>query len=269
VTAGSSSASPEELPTRLGTWALADTAPPPGNPFPAGTAVSHLDVYNWMGPDGRRGGSAHVHLTCTEGYVVIGGHGQVQTLGPQGYAEEELVKGKVVWFSPGIIHRLVNDTDLEIVVVMQNGGLPEAGDCVLSFPPETLADADLYQTAASLADPDAVYATGEEGARHRKNLAVQGFLALRERFAAEGQAALEPFYDAAAELVSSRLPGWRELWQSGPLAAAVRTGEQLEALERGDHRYLYGAELRAADRPAERSYGMCGRLETYPDLRGK
>jgi mannose-6-phosphate isomerase-like protein (cupin superfamily) len=231
--------------------------------FPAGTAVSHLDVYDWESPDGLRGGSAHVHLTCTEGYVVAGGRGRVQTLSAHGYAEEELSRGKVVWFSPGVIHRLVNDGDLEIVVIMQNGGLPEAGDCVLTFPPGTLADDDRYARAASLADPSAVYADSEQGALRRKNLAVQGFLGLRERFAAEGSAALEPFYGAAARLVSSRIPGWRELWRDGALAAALRTGDQLDALGRGDHRHLYAGELRAADRPAERSYGMCGRLETY------
>jgi mannose-6-phosphate isomerase-like protein (cupin superfamily) len=242
---------------------------PSASPFPGGTAVSHLDVYNWPSPDGLRGGSAHVHLTCTEGYVVVGGHGRVQTLGPQGYAEEALARGRVIWFSPGVIHRLVNDGDLEIVVVMQNGGLPEAGDCVLTFPPQVLADQGQYQAAASLASPDAVYADSEQGALRRKNLAVQGFLALREQFAAEGQAALEPFYEAASRLVRSRVPGWRELWESGALAAALRTGEQLADLERGDHRYLYAGELRAADPPAERSYGMCGRLETYPGLTGR
>lgn len=238
----------------------------PGTDFPGATAVSHLDVYDWPGPDGLRGGSAHVHLTCTEGYVVTGGRGRVQTLGARGYAEEELTKGRVVWFSPGVIHRLVNDDELEIVVVMQNGGLPEAGDCVLTFPPATLADEELYRSAASLADPDAVYADSEQGAQRRKNLAVQGFLSLRERFAAEGPGALDPFYSAAARLVSPRLPGWRKLWESGALAAALRTGEQIDALSRGDHSYLQAGELRSADKPADRSYGMCGRLETYPVL---
>jgi mannose-6-phosphate isomerase-like protein (cupin superfamily) len=234
--------------------------------FPGSTAVSHLDVYDWPSPDGLRGGSAHVHLTCTEGYVVVGGHGCVQTLSAGGFAEEELSRGKVVWFSPGVIHRLVNDGDLEIVVVMQNGGLPEAGDCVLTFPAATLANEESYRSAASLADPEAVYADSGQGALRRKNLAVQGFLDLRARFAAEGPAALETFYAAAARLVTSRLPGWRELWRSGALAAALRTGAQIDALDRGDHGHLYAGRLRGAAPPAQHSYGMCGRLETYPAL---
>jgi len=252
----------------------ATTPPSAGGPatagrdpgFPGGTAVSHLDVYDWPSPDGLRGGSAHVHLACTEGYVVVGGRGRVQTLGEGGYAEEELSRGKIVWFSPGVIHRLVNDGDLEIVVVMQNGGLPEAGDCVLTFPPATLADEESYRGAASLAEPGTVYADSEHGARRRKNLAVQGFLDLREKFAADGPAALEPFYTAAARLVSAYLPAWHEQWRAGALAAALRTGEQIDALAHGDHRHLCAGRLRCAQPPAERSYGMCGRLETYPVL---
>jgi mannose-6-phosphate isomerase-like protein (cupin superfamily) len=248
--------------------AAAGTPGAAGTPFPGGTAVSRLDVYDWPSPDGLRGGSAHVHLACTEGYVVTGGHGRVQTLAAGGYAEQELSAGTVVWFSPGVIHRLVNDGGLEIVVVMQNGGLPEAGDCVLTFPPQTLADDTRYLAAASLADPGAVYADSEHGAERRKNLAVQGFLDLRRQFDAEGAPALEPFYAAAARLVRERVPGWRELWQAGPLAAALRTGEQLDALSRGDHGHLTAGQLRSADSPGQRSYGMCGRLETYPALHG-
>jgi hypothetical protein len=33
--------------------------------FPAGTAVTFLTVYDWSGPDGVVGASAHVHLACT------------------------------------------------------------------------------------------------------------------------------------------------------------------------------------------------------------
>jgi hypothetical protein len=35
---------------------------------PGAVAVSHLAVYDSTSPDGVRGGSAHVHLTCTESY---------------------------------------------------------------------------------------------------------------------------------------------------------------------------------------------------------
>jgi len=104
------------------------------------TAVTMLEVYDWIAPDGLRGGSAHVHLASTEGYVVLAGHGRLQTLGTRGYTESELHPGDCLWFTPGIIHRLVNEGGLRLLVVMSNAGLPEAGDAVLTFPPEILAD---------------------------------------------------------------------------------------------------------------------------------
>ncbi len=235
--------------------------------FPAGTSVSHLAVYDWSSPDGLRGGSAHVHLACTEGYVVVGGRGRLQTLGPDGYAETPLTPLTVAWFSPGVVHRLVNEADLQIVVVMQNSGLPEAGDCVLTFPPDRLDDPETYRREMSLADTQRVYASSGEAAEHRKNLAVEGFLALRERFETEGPSGLEEFYAAATALTKSKLPAWRRTWEAGPLAAANRTGEQLEALARGDHRHLHQGRLTVLEPPSARKYGMCGRLATYEPAR--
>jgi hypothetical protein len=58
----------------------------PGAAFPGATAVTVLDVYDWVAPDGLPGGSAHVHLASTEGYVVQSGAGRLQTLSSSGYA---------------------------------------------------------------------------------------------------------------------------------------------------------------------------------------
>ncbi|GAA5179918.1 cupin domain-containing protein [Rugosimonospora acidiphila] len=240
-----------------------DPVPGAAGPFPGGTAVTQLAVYDWSSPDGLRGGSAHVHLACTEGYVVLGGHGRLQTLGPDGYRETSLTPMTVAWFSPGVIHRLINDGDLRILVVMQNGGLPEAGDAVLTFPPEQLTDPATYRRTASLADPARVYATDRDAASHRKNLAVQGFLRLRERVAEQGPGALDEFYRAAGALVADQLEAWRELWSAGAMAAATRTGEQLDALAQGDLRHLRAGGLTVVDPPEERRYGMCGRLTVY------
>jgi hypothetical protein len=222
------------------------------NLFPGGTAVTHLAVYDWSSPDGLRGGSAHVHLACTEGYVVLGGRGRLQTLGPDGFAETPLTALTVAWFSPGILHRLINEDALQILVVMQNSGLPEAGDAVLAFPPDHLADPARYARAAA-GDP-----------QDRKNLAVQGFLALRERVETEGAGALEEFYAAAAGLVREHVPRWQERWRAGPLAAALATGDQLAALAEGGFAHLHRGSLTVLGPPAERRYGMCGRLATYP-----
>ena len=105
-------------------------------PLPGGVGISRLRVYDWEGPDGLRGGSPHVHLVCSEAYLVLDGAGAVQTIGPAGFNETPVERGSLLWFTPGLIHRLINHGDLEIIVLMQIATLPEAGDCILSFPDE-------------------------------------------------------------------------------------------------------------------------------------
>jgi hypothetical protein len=237
------------------------TEPDPAQLFPAGTAVTHLTVYDWTAPDGLPGGSAHIHLACTEGYVVLGGTGRLQTLSRDGFAETPLTPMTVAWFSPGVVHRLINDGGLQILAVMQNGGLPEAGDSVLTFPPAYLAEPATYRSVAAL-DQDAEEAAA--AARRRQSLAVQGFLALRERVERDGPDALEEFYTAAAALVRAQVPAWSDIWRRGPLAAALRTGAHLDALLSGQHEHLGQGRLTAPGPPAGRTYGMCGRLAAYP-----
>jgi hypothetical protein len=234
--------------------------------FPGGTSVSGLQVYDWEADDGLCGGSPHVHLTCTEAYVVVGGEGSLQTLAAQGLTSIPLRTGTVAWFGPGTIHRAVNDDGaLRVVVLMQNGGLPEAGDAVLTFPPEVLADRDAYAAAASLLDPHASHASDEQSARRRRDLAVRGFHRLVERVEAGDSGALEEFYRQALALRADRLADWEALWRSGPALAVQRTGEHLAALRQGgiDHLLRAAAQVRHAPAPSDRRYGMCGRLDTY------
>ncbi len=228
-------------------------------PLPGAIGISQLAVYDTTGPDGIDGGSPHVHLTCTEAYVIQSGSGSVQMLGPDGYREEPLAPLDVVWFTPGIIHRLVNDGGLELLVVMQNSGLPEAGDGVFTFPPEVLADPDEYFRHAALSDPGTVYTDREDAAAARRDLAVEGFLALRDA----GPGALDEFYAAALRIVAPRLDEWEARWRDGALAAAQRTGDLLAAARAGDTAPLRAAVVeraRAQDDP--RKLGMCGRLAT-------
>ena len=261
--------------------------------FPGATAITVLDVYDWVAPDGLPGGSAHVHLASTEGYVVASGAGRLQTLGERGYAETPLRPGDCLWFTPGTIHRLVNEGDLRLFVVMQNAGLPEHGDAVLTFPPEILAAPDAYARAATLpsgGQPAGGGArggeaggsagagvlggdgTGESGvaaaARRRAGLAVEGYLALRERVLESGPGALDDFYAAALRLAGQRADDWRDRWQAGALATAELTGDHLDEIGAGVAGHLDAAGLWRIERPAEeRSYGMCGRLTTYPAAR--
>jgi len=245
---------------------LADQEPtPPLRPFPGGIGLSHLRVYDWEGPDGLRGGTPHVHTACTEAYAVIAGEGKVQTLTPTGFAETPLEPGAFVWFTPGTIHRLVNDGDLEILVLMGNAGLPEAGDMVIAFPDEVLADPARYRQAATL-PPDEVTTTGPgEAARARRDLGVTGFLAIKEAMAASGHDdALRAFYDRAATIVAPLADGWRPVWEAGPLEAALRTGDQLAALATGDASHLRTAAVQRLPPPLEeRRMGCCGTLGTY------
>lgn len=232
-------------------------------PFPGAVGLSHLRVYDSIAPDGLRGGSAHLHTTCTEAYAVVAGTGSVQTLGGDGYAEVPLEPGAFVWFTPGTIHRLVNGGGLEILVLMGNAGLPEAGDLVLSFPDEVMADPRAYAAAAVLPADEATTEGTGAAARARRDLATVGFAALRDAVLAQGPTGLEPFHERAAALVADRVAGWREVWEDGPLAAALRTGEHLDALARGDVSHLARSSVHRLPPPTDvRRMGCCGTLGT-------
>ena len=238
--------------------------------LPGGIGVSLLTVYDTESPDGLAGGTPHVHLAggtphvhlaCSEGYYVIAGSGAVQTLSPKGFTETPLQAGAVVWFGPGTIHRLVNNGGLKILGLMSNSGLPEAGDAVLTLPPEHLTDGETYLEATTL--------TGQDEARTRsaiarRNLALEGFAVLRESDEADGPSALDDFYAAAVRLVQPQLADWRKRWEQGARRLADETGAALDALEAGTARHLQTAELHRLPAPTESGrHGMCGRLDVY------
>ncbi|MFE7351766.1 cupin domain-containing protein [Streptomyces sp. NPDC057543] len=230
--------------------------------LPGAVAVSHLRVYDWPAVDGLRGGTPHLHLTCSEGYVVIGGSGSVQTLTTSGFRQTPLAPGALVWFTPGTIHRLVNEDGLRIIVLMENSGLPEAGDAVLTLPPRHLADPEAYRAAVVL-PADGFEAEQERAARARRDLAVEGFLALRRATEAGDPEPLAAFHRAAAALVRPRVEDWRERWRKGAAAASEVTSSQLDALTRGDGGHLADARVHAEQPFALGKFGMCGRLDVY------
>lgn len=228
-------------------------------PFPGGIGISGLRVYDWPTVDGRCGGSPHVHLTCAECYFVVGGEGSVQTLTPRGFAETPLREGTVAWFTPGTIHRLVNEDNLRIIVIMQNSGLPEAGDAVFTFPASVLAGD--YAAHAQAGD--------EESARRRRDLALEGFLELRARVEAGDDAALDDFYRAAVRLKQGVLDDWEKRWRAGALASAERTGAQLDRLRDGDIGHLAEADIHVLRADGPQRFGMCGRLDVHDPADGK
>ena len=241
---------------------------PQGRPFPGGTSVSRLRVYDWPTSDGAGlvgGGTPHLHTASDEAYVVLGGAGAVQTLGPEGYAEHRLWEGSMLWFQPGVVHRLVNDGDLEILVIMSNAGLPEAGDAIMTFPAPVLADVGHYAVAAALPTVEEV---GDDvvaaAARVRRDHAVEGFTALRERVLSEGPAApMQELYDAAARIVRERVPGWRAIWEATVVPSARATNYALADLARGAAPHLNRAQISASIPDPGLRYGMCGRLTTW------
>lgn len=235
-------------------------------PFPGGTSVSHLHVYDWPAPDAPLGsGSPHLHTASSEAYVVLSGRGRVETLGSHGFANHELTPGRIVWFAPGVVHRAVNEGGLEVLVVMSNAGLPEAGDAVLTFPHEVLADRERYAAAARLpSGVDSEDAAIAAAACARRDHALEGYADLRAAVERDGPGALEPLHAAAAALVAPRVEEWTITWERTVGRGVAETDAALAALAAASGATLATgavAELDAA--PGPRRYGMCGRLRTW------
>jgi len=234
-----------------------------GLPFPGGTAVTDLRVYDTPSPDGCRGGTPHLHTASSEGYVVLAGSGAVHTLSAAGIEEHALAAGDVVWFAPGTVHRLVNDGDLRLLVVMSNAGLPEAGDAVMTFPVDVLDDPDAYARAAALPVGASVDETAA-AVRARRDLALRGYLELRAAVADAGPSALADLHSRAARLVQPRVAQWESLWEATVARETERTRAQLDALAEGAPGLLAEARVaRAAPRADSRTFGMCGRLHAW------
>ncbi|HJV99772.1 MAG TPA: cupin domain-containing protein [Arthrobacter sp.] len=234
--------------------------------FPGATAVSEVSIYDWPAADGAAGGTPHLHTASAEAYVVQQGTGRLETLDSRGFTSTPLEPGVVLWFTPGTIHRAVNDSgDLRVLVLMQNAGLPENGDAVMTFPPPHLADAAAYRLAAALepgdadgGDPDA-----EAAARRRRDLALEGYFALKEAVLESGPGALAGFHAAAARLVSFRASGWQEMLAQGAEQQAAATRQQLQSLEIAESFYLQEARTTIGKRETSRIYGMCGRIQAW------
>ncbi|WP_223881203.1 cupin domain-containing protein [Nesterenkonia ebinurensis] len=235
--------------------------------FPGGTSLSHLCVYDWDTPDGLHGGSPHLHTLSTEAYVITAGRGEVHTISATGPARDALEPGSLLWFTPGTVHRLVNHRGLEMAVVMSNAGLPEAGDAVLTFPEEIVADAEKYAAAVALPDHDD--AAKAAAARTRRDLALEGYEQLLAAIESEGvEAAMGRFYQHAVNLVRSKTQHWQQIFEANVAAETHRTAEQLAALAAGDGSHLGRATVlrgtpQTGSESTPRLYGMCGRLATW------
>ncbi len=242
------------------------TSTSPFTTFPGATAVSRVSIYDWPAADGKCGGAPHMHTASSEAYVVLSGSGRLETLSTSGFASTPLEPGVTVWFTPGTIHRAVNDSgDLSVLVVMQNAGLPENGDAVMTFPPSCLASPEAYAAAAALplSNADRGDVRAEAAARRRRDLALDGYLRLREATKNDGGAALRAFLAAAAGLVSARTELWRDRVERGAELQAAITRRNLMSLKSAESFFLSEAQTRIGAREPHRKYGMCGRIETW------
>ncbi|GAA1976293.1 hypothetical protein GCM10009718_10610 [Isoptericola halotolerans] len=132
---------------------------------------------------------------------------------------------------------------------------------------DVLADPERYAAAAALPrlDDGATDADLAAAARARRDLALEGYAALRSAVDQHGPDALAPLYDAAARLVAPRTGTWREIWEGSVQQAAGQTDAALEALADASPVTLDEGSVAAADAAeGPRRYGMCGRLRTWP-----
>ncbi len=237
--------------------------------FPAAVGLTHLRVYDTAAPDGVIGGSPHVHLASAEAYIPIAGEGEVQTLSLAGEQTLPLRKGNIVWFEPGVIHRLVNaDGELELLVIMQNAGLPEAGDAVFTFADGIMADELAYLNAASL--------TGNReeeriaSALRRRDQAAEGFEVLVRAFRSGDEEPLRTFYQRATALKRALASEWDLLVEAGPVQATRTTRQQLAALSQGSFAGLLDARVASGSSGNTRpGVGMCGVLRAYSPSRSE
>lgn len=216
----------------------------PATPLPAGIGLSRVRVYRSQAPDGQCGGTPHLHLACTELYLVLGGQGAVEFLTPDGPRRVPLREGSAVQFTPGTAHRLVSGAiPLEVLVVMENGRLNEEGDVVFTFPDEDLADVDAYHRLADVGPPDA---PDPAAVRRRRDRAVVGFVErtrVWERDPRQGRADLEALYRRCPPLVRARAAHWPGVVQAGPAKALAGLADRVAAVLAGDTAHLSAAAV--------------------------
>jgi mannose-6-phosphate isomerase-like protein (cupin superfamily) len=229
--------------------------------MPGATLATRLKVYDTPSLDGQRGGTPHMHLLCSEMYFVLSGRGFVDMIDWQGFSRQALEVHSALIFSPGTLHRLINpEGDLELFITMQNSGLPERGDNVVSFGSGILSNDALYQHA--------MQASSFEEAAIRRDRGVAGFLDIKAAFdqsLAEGQTALRRFFELAIERTRPAHAGWQQVIQQGALQEAQTSLDHLTDLAQGQLNYLEQARHFAIQAGQFRTPGFCGALNRYFD----
>ena len=193
--------------------------------------------------------------------MVLAGSGAVEVIDKDGFSRVELHQHDALVFSPGTIHRLINpNRDLEILVIMQNSGLPERGDNVVTFTEKWLTTDAAYT--------EAMHVETVEDAYQRRDRGVEGFNELKAAFAnsaEEGRARLSHFYDLARDRTAKHLSQWQERVTGGALTAAQTSLEQIKHLENSQQNYLFDNQVAHITANGEPKPGFCGHLNRYFD----
>lgn len=229
--------------------------------MPGATLMTRLNVYSSLSPDNQVSGTPHMHLACTEMYVALSGRGAVELIDRNGFSRVELNPHDALLFSPGTIHRLINpDGNFEILVIMQNSGLPERGDNVVTFTEELLSNDRSYHEAMTVKTLEDAYLRRDRG--------VVGFSQLKAAFDENietGQRALEKFYNYAADRTEVYQIQWGEIVSQGAIAAAQETLDQLNQLKNKDTSYLLHNSYAVIRQSNANKLGFCGHLDRYFD----
>ena len=137
-----------------------------------GIGLTHVRVYEQRpAPDGTNSGCAHVHGVTDEAYYVVGGRGQVELHDlKKGFRTVALEPGGYVQFPAGTLHRVVSSGALELLVIMDNGGLAELGDARIYFGPEIDEAPAEFERLVSLENSQ-----GLDGALARRDASARGY----------------------------------------------------------------------------------------------
>ncbi|HYG73608.1 MAG TPA: cupin domain-containing protein [Planctomycetota bacterium] len=228
--------------------------------MPGATLVTRLKVYDTAGPDGQLGGTPHFHQACTEMYFVLSGSGAVEIIDVNGFKTVELPAHSAFIFSAGTLHRLITKEGMELLIVMQNSGLPERGDTIATFRNEILADELRFHQAMkiqSLAD-----------AYRRRDQAVEGFLEVKAAFAKsldEGRKTLAEVFRLSNKLSKHNYKEWYDCVVKGAFGEAQETLAQIIDLTAGKYPHLSVPQHHFIPPVQSNTVGFCGMLNRYFD----
>lgn len=223
-----------------------------------GIGISRVVVYAQRpSPDGRHGGSPHVHSVTDEAYYVTKGTGWVELHDLQrGFRRIRLEPGTYVDFEPGVLHRLVNEEGLELLAIMGNAGLPEAGDARMYFGPEVDVSPERYEELWTLPRRQ-----GLDGALERRDRAVAAYAKLVELWETDRQgyfAELRRFIETANRAAAAVRDSFGPHIERGPQAKLDKARGRLAHLDCVEEYPV----VRQQTQPESVVFGMCGQLYT-------